>query len=279
MRAVVVVDADAPVAERAALDQLERVALEDRRALRAEAPQALLEPRAARARELPPAHLGDVEREAVDRDEVARRCPRIAPIRRRAVEGADLDVALARAEQRRGQVEQREHVLLGEVRDALDHVVEAAALRRAASAGSRRRAAGARRESARRPCHSSTRGDERLVFRRPTPPTRRAGLDRDRPEEALAFADSMERARLRPWVAVSKETGAVVAAVDLHYAGPGIEGVAADEYEVGWVVAAAARGAGIATEAGRAAIDTRSRSSVPTRSSPTRARATPPRCG
>jgi RimJ/RimL family protein N-acetyltransferase len=76
------------------------------------------------------------------------------------------------------------------------------------------------------------------------------------PAEALRFADEhWEQHGFGPWVAVSKESGAVVAAVDLHYAGPGIEGVAADEYEVGWVVAADARGAGIATEAGRAAID------------------------
>lgn len=98
---------------------------------------------------------------------------------------------------------------------------------------------------------------ERLVFRRPAPTDATApvwiGIA---PEEALAFAERhWHEHGFGPWVAVSKETGAVVAAVDLHYAGPGIEGVDADEYEVGWVVAADARGAGIATEAGRAAID------------------------
>jgi RimJ/RimL family protein N-acetyltransferase len=98
---------------------------------------------------------------------------------------------------------------------------------------------------------------ERLVFRRPTAADAAApvwiGIA---PGEALDFAEQhWNEHGFGPWVAVSKETGAVVAAVDLHYAGPGIEGVAADEYEVGWVVAAAARGAGIATEAGRAAID------------------------
>ena len=98
---------------------------------------------------------------------------------------------------------------------------------------------------------------ERLLFRRPIAADAAApvwiGIE---PAEALAFADEhWEQHGFGPWVAVSKESGAVVAAVDLHYAGPGIEGVAADEYEVGWVVAAGARGAGIATEAGRAAID------------------------
>src|SRR5205085_12134867 len=98
---------------------------------------------------------------------------------------------------------------------------------------------------------------ERLVCRRPTAADADApvwfGIE---PAEALAFADEhWERHGFGPWVAVSKETGAVVAAVDLHYAGPGIEGVGADEHEVGWAVAVEARGGGIATEAGRAAID------------------------
>jgi RimJ/RimL family protein N-acetyltransferase len=98
---------------------------------------------------------------------------------------------------------------------------------------------------------------ERLVFRRATAADADApvwiGIE---PAHAIAFADEhWEEHGFGPWVAVSKATGDVVAAVDLHYAGPGIDGVDADELEVGWVVAANARGAGIATEAGRAAID------------------------
>jgi RimJ/RimL family protein N-acetyltransferase len=98
---------------------------------------------------------------------------------------------------------------------------------------------------------------ERLFFRRATAADADApvwfGIE---PADAIAFADEhWQEHGFGPWVAVSKETGAVVAVVDLHYAGPGIEGVEADEYEVGWVVAVDARGAGIATEAGRAAID------------------------
>jgi hypothetical protein len=81
-----------------ALDELERVSLEDRRALLAEPPQRFLEPGAARARELPAADFGDVEREAVDRDEVAGVAAHCAD-QRGAVVAPDLDVALVRREQ------------------------------------------------------------------------------------------------------------------------------------------------------------------------------------
>ena len=96
--------------------------------LGAEAGQALLEALAARVGKLPAAHLGHVERKAVDRDVVALVAAHRAD-QARAVEGADLDVALARADERGGQVEQGEDVLGGEVRDSLDDVVEAATLR------------------------------------------------------------------------------------------------------------------------------------------------------
>jgi len=61
---------------------------------RPEALEALLEACAARVGKLPAAHLGHVEREAVDRDEVAVVVPHRAD-QAGAVEGADLDVALA----------------------------------------------------------------------------------------------------------------------------------------------------------------------------------------
>jgi RimJ/RimL family protein N-acetyltransferase len=44
-------------------------------------------------------------------------------------------------------------------------------------------------------------------------------------------------------------TGERVAIVELHRAGEGLVGIAPDEVEVGWVVAAEQRGKGIATEA------------------------------
>jgi len=75
------------------------------------------------------------------------------------------------------------------------------------------------------------------------------------PEEALGLADEhWRRHGFGPWTAVLKETGEPVAVIDLHFAGEGIVGVEADEIEVGWVVAADARGRGLATEAARAAI-------------------------
>src|SRR3954454_12515345 len=95
---------------------------------------------------------------------------------------------------------------------------------------------------------------ERLTLRRPVEADASApvwfGIE---PEQALAFADQHWEAHgFGPWVGVEKATGDVVAAVDLHFAGPGIEGVGADEYEIGWVIALHARGQGFATEAGRA---------------------------
>jgi RimJ/RimL family protein N-acetyltransferase len=98
---------------------------------------------------------------------------------------------------------------------------------------------------------------ERLILRRPAPSDAAApvwfGIE---PEQALAFAeDHWEQHGFGPWVAVLKETGRPVAAIDLHYAGPGIEGVEADEFEVGWAVAVDARGQGLATEAAGAALD------------------------
>jgi RimJ/RimL family protein N-acetyltransferase len=97
---------------------------------------------------------------------------------------------------------------------------------------------------------------ERLILRRPEPADADApiwfGIE---PEQALAFAEEhWQRHGFGPWTAVLKETDEPVASIDLHFAGPGIVGVDADEIEVGWVVAVAARGKGLATEAAGAAI-------------------------
>jgi len=97
---------------------------------------------------------------------------------------------------------------------------------------------------------------QRLILRRPEPADAGApiwfGIT---PEEALAFADDhWRRHGFGPWVAALKDSGEPVAAIDLHFAGPGITGVAADEIEVGWVVAVAQRGKGLATEAATAVI-------------------------
>jgi RimJ/RimL family protein N-acetyltransferase len=45
----------------------------------------------------------------------------------------------------------------------------------------------------------------------------------------------------------------VIGALDVHFAGEGIGGIEPDEVEIGWVITADRRGAGIATEAARAA--------------------------
>ena len=80
VRPVEVVDADAPVAELAALEHLERVALEDRRALGAEAAQVLLQPSRLAAGQLRPfTSSGPNEKRSIATKSPS--LPRIAPIR------------------------------------------------------------------------------------------------------------------------------------------------------------------------------------------------------
>src|SRR4029079_13238940 len=117
---VEVEDADPPVLELAALEHLERVALEYRRALGAEPAQVLFQPGPTRRRELDALQLERPELEPVDRDEVSVVAAHRADQARTEI-APDLDVALAGSEQRRGEVEQREDVLLGEVRSAREH--------------------------------------------------------------------------------------------------------------------------------------------------------------
>jgi RimJ/RimL family protein N-acetyltransferase/ketosteroid isomerase-like protein len=55
-----------------------------------------------------------------------------------------------------------------------------------------------------------------------------------------------------PWLV--EEDGEPVGVLEIHFAGPGVKGIQPDEVEVGWTVARANRGRGIAVEAARAAI-------------------------
>jgi RimJ/RimL family protein N-acetyltransferase len=55
-----------------------------------------------------------------------------------------------------------------------------------------------------------------------------------------------------PWAVL--EEGRFVGFAEVHHAGEGIGGIAADEVEVGWVIAEGRRGRGLATEAMLAAI-------------------------
>ena len=117
---VVVVDADGTSVERAVPEELERVALEDRRAAgEPEAGEVLLE-LCARA---------VAEGEVVDRDRVERVVPEQRRDQARAPEGAGLDVALTRAEQAHRVVQEREVVLAREAGDIAEHVGEAAVAR------------------------------------------------------------------------------------------------------------------------------------------------------
>jgi RimJ/RimL family protein N-acetyltransferase len=57
------------------------------------------------------------------------------------------------------------------------------------------------------------------------------------------------------WAILDRGSGRLIGAIEVHYAGEGIGGIAPDEVEIGWTVAEDRRGEGIATEAARAAID------------------------
>jgi RimJ/RimL family protein N-acetyltransferase len=57
------------------------------------------------------------------------------------------------------------------------------------------------------------------------------------------------------WAIRDQVNDTFLGAAELHYAGEGIDGIAADEVEAGWWVTEERRGEGIATEAMRAAID------------------------
>ena len=107
----------------------EGVALEDRRAVRAEALEVRLELRPVARRQRALLYLDSREREVVETDEVFAL---VAPRRRDqagAHVGARLDVALPGPQQARSQIDEREVVLLGEIGHAGDDVVEALSAR------------------------------------------------------------------------------------------------------------------------------------------------------
>jgi ribosomal-protein-alanine N-acetyltransferase len=70
------------------------------------------------------------------------------------------------------------------------------------------------------------------------------------PERELAEALAARDEGLGWWVAL--EDDGPVACVELHQAGAGLDGIAPEEVEIGWIVAEAERGRGLATEAARA---------------------------
>ncbi len=56
-----------------------------------------------------------------------------------------------------------------------------------------------------------------------------------------------------PWVV--EEAGQPVGILEIHYAGPGVTGIEPHEVEIGWTIAEARRGNGLAVEAARAALE------------------------
>jgi RimJ/RimL family protein N-acetyltransferase len=57
------------------------------------------------------------------------------------------------------------------------------------------------------------------------------------------------------WAMRDLTSGEFLGVAELHFAGPGIEGIAADEIETGWWITESRRNEGLATEAMQAAID------------------------
>ena len=57
------------------------------------------------------------------------------------------------------------------------------------------------------------------------------------------------------WAVRDRTSGAFLGVAELHFAGPGIDVIAADEVEAGWWVTETRRSEGFATEGMRAAID------------------------
>ena len=100
-------------------------------------------------------------------------------------------------------------------------------------------------------------GTARLLLRQPDADDLRAynaviGEESDEREHRDAVAHWRAHG-FGPWIA--EQAGVPVAIVEVHYAGPGVTGIEPHEVEIGWHVAAARRGNGLATEAARAALD------------------------
>jgi RimJ/RimL family protein N-acetyltransferase len=58
-----------------------------------------------------------------------------------------------------------------------------------------------------------------------------------------------------PWAIRDADDDSFLGGAEVHFAGPGIEGIAADEVEAGWWVTEDRRGESVATEAMAAALD------------------------
>ena len=79
-----------------------------------------------------------------------------------------------------------------------------------------------------------------------------------RPQDALRdcrlAAEHWRRHGFGHWAVRDCTSGGFLGVAELHFAGPGIDGIAADEVEAGWWVAESHRNEGLATEGMRAAI-------------------------
>lgn len=95
----------------------------------------------------------------------------------------------------------------------------------------------------------------RLVLRRPTEAdllAYEAVMGEDDATRELRDAVAHWRAHeFGPWL--MEEDGEPAGVLEVHYAGPGVTGIRPEEVEIGWTVAEARRGRGLAVEAALAA--------------------------
>jgi len=95
----------------------------------------------------------------------------------------------------------------------------------------------------------------RLVLRRPGPDDLPAYEAVDDESPAREHRDAVAHWRAHgfgPWIV--DEGPRPVGLLEVHFAGPGVTGIAPDEVELGWLVVPDARNRGIATEAALAAL-------------------------
>jgi len=81
-----------------------------------------------------------------------------------------------------------------------------------------------------------------------------SGRREDAVRDTRLADDHWRRHGFGHWAVRDRASGEFLGVAELHFAGPGIEGIAADEVEAGWWVAESHRNAGLATEGMRAAL-------------------------
>lgn len=96
---------------------------------------------------------------------------------------------------------------------------------------------------------------EPLGLRHEAEHTRASGRASDAARDTRSAASHWADHAFGPWAIRDALDESFLGGAELHFAGPGIDGIAPDEVEAGWWVTERRRGEGLATEAMAAAID------------------------